>query len=85
MPGQVMGSILNIILDPVLILLFDWGIASAAIDTVIGNALGACYYILYYHYFFTGGLLGGYEEKRQLYSQHFIDYFSCALRKMVRM
>lgn len=48
MVGQVMGNILNIILDPVLILLFDWGIAGAAIATVIGNAFGACYYILYY-------------------------------------
>ena len=74
MPGQVIGSILNIILDPVLILLFDWGICYEN-----------CTDKTKYHYFFTGGLLGGYEEKRQLYSQRFIDYFSCALRKMVRM
>ena len=31
-----------------MILIFRWGIAGAAIATVIGNMAGAGYYILYY-------------------------------------
>lgn len=48
MMGQLLGNLLNIILDPVMILLFNWGIAGAAIATVIGNIAGAVYYILYF-------------------------------------
>lgn len=48
MMGQLLGNFLNIILDPVMILLFNWGIAGAAIATVIGNMAGAVYYILYF-------------------------------------
>lgn len=48
MVGQIIGNLLNVILDPIMILLFDWGIAGAAIATVIGNAIGAGYYILYF-------------------------------------
>lgn len=33
MIGQAVGAILNIILDPILIFVFDWGIAGAAIAT----------------------------------------------------
>lgn len=48
MMGQLMGNLLNVILDPIMILLFDWGIAGAAVATVIGNAFGAIYYIVYF-------------------------------------
>ena len=48
MVGQVLGNLLNIVLDPIMILLFRWGIAGAAIATVIGNIAGAGYYLLYY-------------------------------------
>lgn len=48
MIGQVLGNLLNVVLDPVMILAFDWGIAGAAIATVIGNIAGAGYYILYF-------------------------------------
>ena len=48
MAGQVLGNLLNVVLDPVMILTFQWGIAGAAIATMIGNAAGAGYYILYY-------------------------------------
>lgn len=36
------------ILDPIMILVFDWGTAGAAIATVIGNVVGAVYYIWYF-------------------------------------
>ncbi len=48
MVGQVLGNLLNVVLDPLMILTFRWGIAGAAIATVIGNGVGAGYYILYY-------------------------------------
>lgn len=48
MTGQLIGNITNIILDPLMILGFGWGIAGAAVATVIGSALSAGYYILYF-------------------------------------
>ncbi len=47
MMGQVIGNLLNVVLDPLMILVFKWDIAGAAIATVIGNVAGAIYYILY--------------------------------------
>lgn len=49
MMGQLMGNLLNVILDPVMILVFGWNIAGAAIATVIGNVVGAGYYIFYFY------------------------------------
>ncbi len=48
MMGQILGNLLNVLLDPVMILGFRWGIAGAAIATVAGNLAGAGYYILYF-------------------------------------
>lgn len=48
MMGQLVGNLINVILDPIMILFFDWGIAGAAIATVIGNLFGAVYYISYF-------------------------------------
>lgn len=48
MMGQLIGNLLNVILDPVMILVFGWNIAGAAIATVIGNVVGAGYYIFYF-------------------------------------
>lgn len=48
MMGQFLGNLLNVILDPILILGFGLNIAGAAIATVIGNIFGAGYYICYF-------------------------------------
>lgn len=48
MMGQLVGNLLNVVLDPIMILDFGWNIAGAAIATVIGNIVGAGYYILYF-------------------------------------
>lgn len=48
MIGQILGNLLNVVLDPLMILGFHWGIAGAAIATVIGNIAGAGYYMLYF-------------------------------------
>ena len=47
MTGTIIGNILNIILDPILILMLGWGIRGAAIATLVGNAVGAVYYVTY--------------------------------------
>lgn len=46
--GMVIGTILNIVLDPVFILLFRQGAAGAAWATVIGNLGAVIYYIFIY-------------------------------------
>lgn len=48
MMGTLIGNLLNVILDPIMILGFGWDIAGAAIATVIGNVVGAGYYIGYF-------------------------------------
>lgn len=48
MTGTLIGNLVNIILDPIMILALGWGIKGAAIATVIGNVAGAGYYLLYF-------------------------------------
>lgn len=48
MLGQLIGNLLNIVLDPIMILVFRWNIEGAAIATFIGNLAGALYYIIYF-------------------------------------
>lgn len=48
MTGTLVGNLLNMILDPIFILGFGWGVVGAAVATVIGNVAAAAYYILYF-------------------------------------
>ncbi len=48
MMGQLLGNLLNIILDPIMILGFNWGITGAAIATAIGNTFSAGFYMMYF-------------------------------------
>ncbi len=48
MIGQMVGTISNIVLDPICILVLGWGVAGAAAATIIGNALALIFYILYF-------------------------------------
>lgn len=48
MMGQMIGNLVNVVLDPIMILGFGWNIAGAAIATVIGNVIGAGYYLVYF-------------------------------------
>ncbi|MDR1217594.1 MAG: MATE family efflux transporter [Oscillospiraceae bacterium] len=45
MIGMVAGTVLNIILDPIMILVFHMGVAGAAAATVISNAVSVLYFI----------------------------------------
>ena len=47
MIGNLIGTITNIILDPIMILWLGWGVSGAAIATVLGN-VAACIFYLYY-------------------------------------
>lgn len=48
MMGQLMGNLLNVILDPILILGVGWGIKGCALATFIGQTFAALYYISFY-------------------------------------
>ena len=45
MAGLLIGCITNLILDPIFIFVFHWGVEGAAWATIIGQALNAVYYI----------------------------------------
>ena len=47
MIGNLIGTITNIILDPIMILWLGWGVSGAAVATVLGN-VAACIFYLYY-------------------------------------
>jgi len=45
--GMSLGALLNIVLDPIMIIHFGWEIKGAAIATMIGNTVATCYFLLY--------------------------------------
>lgn len=47
MTGLMIGTVTNIVLDPILILVLDLGVGGAAIATVIGNVASVIYYAFY--------------------------------------
>ena len=48
MIGMVTGSLINMILDPLFILMMDMGVSGAALATLIGNAVGLSYFVVFY-------------------------------------
>ena len=50
MIGQLGGNLLNVVLDPVLILGLHWNVAGAAAATAISNLFSAAYYIGYFKF-----------------------------------
>lgn len=47
MAGMIAGNLVNIILDPIMILGLGWNVAGAAIATVLGNVVSAGFYLLH--------------------------------------
>lgn len=47
MAGMILGNMVNVVLDPVMILFLGWNVAGAAIATVIGNMSSAVFYIIH--------------------------------------
>lgn len=48
MTGQIIGNLLNMVLDAVLIMVFHLDIVGCALATLIGETAGAIYYIVYF-------------------------------------
>ncbi len=48
MIGNMTGTITNIILDPIFILVLGWGVGGAGAATVLGNILACVYYLCYF-------------------------------------
>ena len=48
MNGQIIGNMLNMCLDAVLIMGFNWGIVGCAIATLLGEIAGAIYYLAFF-------------------------------------
>lgn len=48
MNGQLIGNLLNMVLDAVFIMVFHWDIVGCALATLIGETAGAVYYLFYY-------------------------------------
>ncbi|MDD2414706.1 MAG: MATE family efflux transporter [Eubacteriaceae bacterium] len=48
MVGQIVGNVLNMVLDAVFIMVFNWGVVGCALATLIGETVGALYYFLFY-------------------------------------
>lgn len=48
MTGMMIGTAVNMVLDPVMILVWHWGVAGAAIATVIGNISSVVFYLFYF-------------------------------------
>lgn len=47
MAGNVLGTLSNIGLDALFILVFHMGVAGAALATVLGNVISSCYFLIY--------------------------------------
>ncbi|MFQ8841379.1 MAG: polysaccharide biosynthesis C-terminal domain-containing protein [Clostridium fessum] len=45
MVGNLLGTVVNIILDPIMILVLGWGVTGAALATIIGNIAACLYYM----------------------------------------
>ena len=48
MVGNLIGTIVNIVLDPIMILVLGWGVVGAAVATVIGNIAASLFYLMYF-------------------------------------
>lgn len=62
MIANILGTLVNIVLDPIFILVLNMGVKGAAIATVIGN-MASCVYLLYYII-----------KKQQRFSIHIKDF-----------
>ncbi len=49
MIGNMIGTVINIVLDPIFVSVFHQGAAGAAIATTIGNVIASIYYVYYFY------------------------------------
>ena len=48
MMGMLIGNLVNIVLDPIFILVLNWNVMGAAVATLIGNVVNGAYYLIYF-------------------------------------
>lgn len=48
MIGNMIGTVTNIVLDPIMILVLGWGVSGAAVATVIGNMAASGFYLWHF-------------------------------------
>ncbi len=48
MMGSTLGNLLNLVLDPLFILVLNWGIVGAGVATLVGNVVAAGYFAVYF-------------------------------------
>ena len=48
MAGMLVGNLANIVLDPIFILAAGWGVAGAAVATLLGNVIAVAIYLQFY-------------------------------------
>lgn len=65
MISNITGALINVILDALFVLVFHWGMAGAALATIIGQFASACIVLVYLRHFKTVKLL----------KQHFVPNF----------
>ena len=75
----VIGAVINIILDPIFIFVLDLGVRGAALATVLSQAVGAVWILL----FLTGKKISGYAETLSCPAWHLVfPLSSCSPRKV---
>lgn len=47
MAGMIIGNMINIVFDPIMILVLGWNVAGAAIATVLGNIFSSAFYVIH--------------------------------------
>ena len=77
MIGMMIGTIVNIVLDPIMILYMNMGVAGAALATIIGNACSTVYYI--YHILRKKSFLSIHFREFTLHKDILINVFSIGI------
>ncbi|OEJ13895.1 MATE family efflux transporter [Brachyspira hampsonii] len=77
MIGMMIGTVVNIVLDPIMILYMEMGVAGAALATIIGNACSTVYYI--YHILRKKSFLSIHVKDFSLHKDILINVFSIGI------
>ena len=77
MIGMMIGTVVNIVLDPIMILYMNMGVAGAALATIIGNACSTFYYI--YHIVRKKSFLSIHVKDFSLHQDILINVFSIGI------
>lgn len=85
MIGMAVGSVLNIILDPIFIFVFDWGIAGAAIATTVSQIVS--FIVLFSNFFYKRSIVHikpkYFLPSRKIYKQIFVVGLPTFLKQML--